>query len=160
VTAAILELAAFEEVSDPFVGIEVGGIAGQPFEVQPLGRARREEIFDRLAGVDRGPVPDHEQLAPYLAQELAEERNDRGTTKRLLLDVGEELTVGSDGADHGEMVVGEGRAQDGRLPHRRVGAGDERQEIKARLIYEEERAVFGLGFAKRAGQRSACHAAI
>lgn len=56
--AAVLQFTLFEQVPDPFVGIEVGCVGGQPLQVQSFGRPSREEVFDRLAVMDRRAVPD------------------------------------------------------------------------------------------------------
>lgn len=160
VTAAVLQLAALEQIPDARVGIELRRLGGQPFEVQPLCRPGGEEILDRLAAVDRRAIPDHEPLAAHLAPQLPEKGDERRPAERLRLDVGEEPAIRRPRPDHGAMVVGEGRAQQRRRADRSVGAGDERQPVEAGLIDEEERARLGLGFARRAGQVSAGHAAI
>ena len=56
-TAAVRKLATLEQVPDPLIGVELGCVAGQPLQVQPLGRARREEVLDRLAVMDGCAVP-------------------------------------------------------------------------------------------------------
>lgn len=146
-TAAILQLDPLEQVPDALIGAEVRRVAGQAFQVQPRGGARREEVLDRLAVVDGRAVPDHQQRAPKLAQELAEEGDDRRAAERLRLHVREEPAIGGDGADGGEVIARERDAQDGRLADGCVGAGDEGQEIEARLVYEEDGALLLPGFA-------------
>lgn len=146
-TAAVLQLTALEQVPDAFVRIEFRSVGGQAFEVQPLSGALREELLHRLAAMDRRAIPNHEQLAAHLPQQLAEKADDRGSAKGLLLDVREEAPVRCEGADHGEVVMGERGAQDRRLADRRVGAGDEGQQVETRLVYEEDRAVLLMGFA-------------
>jgi hypothetical protein len=86
--AAIRQLHAFEVVPDPSIGVEVGGVAGQLDELEAGGRAGGEEILDGLGTVDGRAVPDHEQPAPHLPQELAEEGDDRRPPDRLISDVG------------------------------------------------------------------------
>lgn len=157
-TAAVLQFPAFEKIPDALVGIEVRRVAGEAFEMQPRGRAGRQEVLDRLAVVNGGTVPDHQQLPSNLAQELAEKGDDRRSAEGLVLHMREEPAVGGDSADHREMVVREWGAQDGRLADRCIGARDERQQIEARFIYEEDGALLLLGFAKRAGQVSSHHA--
>jgi hypothetical protein len=97
--------------------------------------------------MDRCPIPDHEQLAWHLAEELAEKGDDRRAAERFLLHMGEELASGGDRADGREVVTAERRTQHRRLPARRICARHEWQQVEAGLIYEEDRAVFGLGFA-------------
>lgn len=115
--------------------------------MQTLRCPSGEEILDGLTAMNRRAVPDHEQLAPHLAQELAEEGDNRWATEGLLLDVREESAFGGKGADHRQMVMGEGRVQHGCLAHRGVRAGNEGQQGEPRLIYEEDRAGLGAGFA-------------
>ena len=97
--------------------------------------------------VDGSTILDHQQLAAELAQELAEEGDDRLTRETLGLSAGEEAAVRGDGADHGAMVATQRGAQDGRLAHRGVRARDKGQQIEARLIYEEDGPLLGPGFA-------------
>ncbi len=104
-TATVLQLAALEQVPDPFIGIKFGRIRRQPFEMQARRRPRREEVFDGLAAVDGRAIPDHEQLAAHLAQQLPQEGNDRRAAIRRLLEVGKEATIGGEGADRREMVA-------------------------------------------------------
>ena len=92
-------------------------------------------------------IPDDQELAGHLAQELAEEGADRRAAIGFVLDMGEEPSVRGEGADHGEMVARKRQAQDRRLSHWRVGAGEKGQEIKARLVYEEDGALLGMSFA-------------
>lgn len=75
------------------------------FEVDALCRTRREELSDDLATVDGRAIPDHEQLAAHLAQQLPQEGNDRRAAIRRLLEVGKEATIGGEGADRREMVA-------------------------------------------------------
>lgn len=158
--AAVLQFLAFEQVPQPFRWVQVRRIGGQPLQMESLRCTGGKEVFDRLAAMDGRAVPDHEQLASHLAQQLAQEADDRWPAEGRLLDVGEEPAIGGEGADHREMVVGERRTQHRRLAHRRIGTSHEWQQIQPGLIYEEDGPVLGPGFAKRAGQVAACHAAI
>lgn len=51
-----------------FHRIELGGISRQSLEPEPV-IGGGEERFDRLAAVNRGPVPDYQELAGNMAQE-------------------------------------------------------------------------------------------
>ena len=164
--AAVGKFAPFEPIPDALVGVELWRVGGQPFEVEPVRRTRRQERLHSTAAVDHRPIPDASQLPRNLAQELAEEGDDAlprecllldmgeeaedvlltggatGVRECLLLDMGEEAALGCDAADDGQVVAGEGRAQDGRLTAWRVGACHERQEVKAGFIYKDDRSVF------------------
>ena len=158
--AAIPQFDALAVVPDPLVGVQLRGVARQACQLEAGGGPGGEEVLDRPAVVNRRAVPDHQQLPPHLAQQLAEEGDDRRPAERLGLDVGEEPPVGGDGADRGEMIARERDAQDGRLAAWGIRARHEGQQGERRLVYEEKGAPLGLGFARRAGQRSAGHAAI
>jgi len=145
--AAIRQLTALQQVPDARVGIELRGIGGQAFEVEPRRRARREEVLDGLAAVDGGAVPDHEPLAPHLAQELAQNGADRRTARGGLLEVGEAAAVARERADGGAVVMRAWRTQDRRLTDRGRRARHQRQQGEAGFVYEEDRAVLGLGVA-------------
>ncbi len=145
--AAVLQLDPLQQVPDALVGIQLGRVARQALQVQPLRRARGEELLDRLAVVDGRAVSDHEQLAADLAQELTEEGDDRWPAEGIWLDVGEEPPVRGEGADRSEVVARERRAQNGRLPPWSVRASQEGQQVEAGLVYEDDRSVLRLGFA-------------
>jgi len=86
--------------------------------VQPLRRACRQEVLNRLAVVNRRTIPDDEQLAPHLPHHLAEEGRDRGTAHRLLLDMGQQPPGRREGTDGREVVMPQRSAQHRRLPAR------------------------------------------
>ncbi len=156
--APVLQFASLQEIPDTLVGVEVGRGGGQALEVQALGRARREEVLDRLAVMNRRTVPDHQQLAAHLAHQLAEEGHDRRPADGLVLHMGTHPSVRGHGADHRAMVVRQRGAQDRRLSHGGGGTGDERQQREPGLVYEADGALLGRGFAPGAGQVSSRHA--
>ena len=61
--------------------------------MQALRRTRREEVFSGLAAMNRGPIPDHEQLAAYRPEQLGQEGHNRRPTECLRLDESEEATM-------------------------------------------------------------------
>src|SRR5260370_13465781 len=71
--ADITQLTTLQGVPDPFDRIELGCVPGQLLQMHPPGGPTRQEILDRLAAVNRGPIPDDEQLSTDLAQEDAVE---------------------------------------------------------------------------------------
>src|SRR6266699_6102095 len=74
--ADVLELDILELVPDALVRIEIRRVARQGFELQALAQRRRQEILDRLAPMNRSPIPQHEQLAGDLLQELVQKPDD------------------------------------------------------------------------------------
>src|SRR5262249_30388627 len=139
--AAVRKLAVFEQLPHALVRIELRRVRGQALQLQPPRGAGPEEVFDGLTAVNRCTIPDHEELAPHVPQQLPEEGDDRWPAERLHLHMGEEATSWGEGADRGEVVMREWRPQHRRLAHRGVGAGHEGEQIEARLVYEEDRAV-------------------
>ena len=146
-TAAVLQLDALAVVPDALVGIEVRRIGRELGEVEARGGARGEEVLHGLPAVDRCPVPDHQQLASNLAEQLAEERDHVWSPPRFILDMGKELPGRGDSTDHRKMVAGERRAQHRRLAAGGVGAGNKWQRVEAGFVSEQERAALRLGFA-------------
>jgi len=66
-TTPVLEFAALEQIPDPLLRIEIRGVARQALQVEAFGCASLEKILDDSRTVDGRPVPDHQQLARYLA---------------------------------------------------------------------------------------------
>jgi hypothetical protein len=66
------DLVFFEMSPQALDRIELGSIGGQASEPQPL-TSFRQQCFDRLAPVDGGAVPDHQQIARNADQEFAQE---------------------------------------------------------------------------------------
>src|SRR5436309_13969084 len=70
--AQVLEFAAFEQVPDPFLRVQLGRIGWQAFQMQTFGRASFEKVLDGLCAMDRRAIPDDEQVASNLAQQQAQ----------------------------------------------------------------------------------------
>ncbi len=83
---AVREFLARQHIPHPLVGIQIGGVAGQPFQVQPVGRSCLQEVRDCLTAMDRRPIPDHEELAGNLAQQLPQELYDCRAAEGALAD--------------------------------------------------------------------------
>ena len=62
--APVLQFAAQKLLPHAFISVEFGGVGGQPFQVQAVRRAGREEVLDGSAVMNRRAVPDDEQLPP------------------------------------------------------------------------------------------------
>lgn len=145
--AEVAEFDVLEIVPDPLVGIEVRGVAGQLLQLEPRRRSLGKEVLDRLSAMNRRPIPNHQQLARNLAQQMLQKADDLRAAKRPLPHLQEEPTVVGEAADDGEMVTSTADPQDGRLAPWRVGAHQARQEIEAGLIYPDDRSPLALGFA-------------
>src|SRR5215204_1302433 len=92
--------------------------------------------------MDRRAVPDHEQLAFYLAHQVLEEAHHVFSLKRPLLKGHVELAIEGDGAHRRKVISAEVLLEDGRLSHRSVSANHRRQQVEARWISEQDRSTF------------------
>src|SRR5919197_5180539 len=127
--AAVLELDPLELIPGALVGIQLWGIPRQSLQMQPCRCPTSQVLLDRFPVVDRRPIPDHQQLAPDLTLQLTQKPHDGRSTKRLVLDVGEQPPVGCYRADDGEMVMRQRGPRDGRLPTGRICTSDAGQRI-------------------------------
>src|SRR3990172_10929108 len=139
---------------DALVGVHIGGIAGQGFEVDPPGASLGQEVPHGLAAMDRRAVPDHQQLSGDLAQQVSQEAHDVRALKGAGQGAEEQAPIRRQAADGREVVVGQGNSQDRGLTPRRIGANPGGQEVEAGLVDPDDRAVLVAGFFSRAGQRS------
>lgn len=159
-TTNILELDAFEQIPDAFLRVEFWGVSRQLLQMNPCGSTFPEIIFDWLAAMNGGSVPDHEQLASNLTREQLQEANHIGTFVGVVLVLHDDLSFGGDAAHHRKMIACQLHFQDGRLADRCIGPHKHRQEIKRRLIHKDYRPVFLRSLFFRAGHRSAFQAAM
>ena len=53
--AAVLEFAALQEIPHSLGRVQLGGVAGQPLQVQPLGRPTGQKLLDAPAAVIGAP---------------------------------------------------------------------------------------------------------
>src|SRR5215208_4368497 len=102
----------------------------------------------------RRAVPDDEQLARNLAQQMPQEADHVRTLEGALLLHHQELALQSDGADHRQMIARKVLMQDGRLTHRGIGAHQARQKVEARLIHKQNRSALLYGPFLSSAQRS------
>jgi hypothetical protein len=93
-----------------------------------------EEVLDDTTAMNWGPIPDDHEPARHPAQEVLRKRDDVVRGHGAVLTVKIPLPLWGDRADGREMVTGAPLAHDRRLPHRRIGAPDAGQRIKARFV--------------------------
>jgi hypothetical protein len=120
-----------------------GGVCREAIQVDTLGCPIRQESFDDMAAMNRGAIPDDDQAASHLAQQVGEERDHIHRVDGVVLAVEIELTLRRDGTDRREMVTGIPFPQNRGLAHRRIRADDTGQRIESGLVYEEDRLVLG-----------------
>lgn len=122
----IAQLDAREVIPDALIRIEVRGIAGQLLSMQPVRRSCLEEVLDLLAAMERRTIPAHEDFAPDLAQQHAQETDDPLRILGRLADLHEESSIQGDAADHREMIARELDTQNRRPAARCPGAHSQR----------------------------------
>ena len=156
----IPQLDPFQVVPDALIGIQIWRIARQDLELEARGPAGRQEVLHGLAVVDRGTIPDHQELARDMTQQMLQELHDLRTANRTLVDPQEQAVIQADAADDRQVVTGQRHPQDGRLAARSVGADHRWQQVEARLVYPDDRLAGTFGPFFRAGQRVAYQAAM
>jgi hypothetical protein len=152
--AAIAEFHALQVVPDALVRIQLRGVPGQLLQVQALGGALTQEVFDRLAAMDGRAIPNDQQLATDCAQQDAQEADDIGRAVGVVLGLQEEAPGSGDAAAGREVVVGQRHPQHRRLPTGCPGAHRQGQQVAARVVYPDAGAPLVGRFFSRAGQRS------
>ncbi len=142
----VAHLATLQGVPDPCDGVEIRRVAWKVLPMEPLGGSLGPEVFDRLAAVKGGPIPDDEEFAAHLAQEQAQETDHLGTVRGPRLGLQAEAPVAAEGAEGRAMIAGEGDAQHGRLPPARPGPHVMREQIAPRLVYPDTTPLLVGGF--------------
>ena len=142
VSTKVLEFAPLEQIPHPFLWIEFRCIARQAFQVKAFGSTCDQKIFDRLASVNGGPIPDHQQLAWEFAQKQLQEAHHIRSFKGLLLDVHDQAPIYGQASNGREMIARQWNFQNRRLPDRGIGVHRHGQQVKARLVYKDDGALF------------------
>src|SRR5687768_13461229 len=81
----VSQLDILQVIPDPFVRVQFGCIAWQLLQPEALGRAHRQESLDRLVAVDWCTIPDDQQLATKMAQQMLEKMHDIWSFERTRL---------------------------------------------------------------------------
>lgn len=97
-----------------------------------------QEVLDGLGAVNRRAVPDDEEFAGDVMQQMAQEAHNIRAFVGALLAVQEEVPVRRDGAYDGDVVPRERDAQERRLPARGVRPYDTRQQVEAGFINPDD----------------------
>src|SRR3954451_4728564 len=145
--AEVAEFDVLQIVPDALVRIQVGGVAGQLLQLEARRAPLCQEVLDEPSAMNRRPIPNHEQLAWNLAQEMLQKLDDLGAPKRALADLEQESSLVGEAADDREMLAGTGHPEDRCLASRGVGAHQARQQIEAGLVSPDDGTPLALGFA-------------
>lgn len=102
-TAQVLHLDSFQIVPDTLIGIQVRRIAGQQFQLYAFGGAVTQEVLDGLRAVGRQLVPDDQEFAGDMVQQVLQKADDIVTVKGFILLHGVQLSLWGNRADHRQM---------------------------------------------------------
>jgi hypothetical protein len=109
--AHVPQLDAFEIRPDTLIRVEIGRVAWQLLQAQPLGSTLSQEVFDRLTAMDRRSIPDDQHLARYLSQQMPQEEHDVWTVEGVVLNLQQQAATRRDTADDRHMVAPQRAAQ-------------------------------------------------
>jgi hypothetical protein len=118
-----------------------------------------DELLRDFAAVGRKPVPNQQNVALDVAQQVFKKLDDLLGLNCLLEDLKVEVPDGDAGDDRERFPV-EVKLEDGCLPARRPGAPPMRPLAQAAFVYEDDGAAFFLGFFLVSGQRLRFHSSI
>lgn len=141
-----------------FHRIELRGVSRQPLKPEPA-TAGGEERLDRLAAVNRGPIPDYQKIAGDVTQEGLQELGGTHSVDAAFVDPEEELAQG-DSRDQREFVPVERLLQ-----HRGATAGSPGSHpvgarAQSAFVDEDDGAFFPPRFFFSLGQPCLIHSAI
>jgi hypothetical protein len=126
--------------------VQLWRVGRQAFEAQAVGRALGEEVLDNLGAVDRRAIPDHQQPAGDLSQQVLEEAHHVRAAQGVVAHLEQDAAGRGHPADERQVIAGEGHVQDGHLPTRGVGADHRRQQVAAGLVDPDDGAPFRYRF--------------
>jgi hypothetical protein len=138
----IAEFDAFERVPEALGWVQLGRVGRQGLQVQALGRPVGQEVLDHLGTMNGRAIPDHQQLAGDLSQQVLEEAHHVGAAQGVLADLEQGAAGGSHPANEGQMIAGERHVQDGHLPARGIATDHGRQQVAAGFVDPDDRASF------------------
>jgi hypothetical protein len=153
-TADIAELDSLQVCPEALTRVQLRGLGWQALHVESRRRPMSQERFDGVAAVNWRSIPDDDQAAGHLPQQMLKKGDHILRIDRAVLAGEIQLGFGRDGTDRREMITGPPLPQDRRVPHRGIGADDARQGIEPRLVYEEDGLLLGLCPFLMAGQVS------
>ena len=158
--ADVAQLDTLEVVPDALVRVEVRGVPGELLQADASGAALSQAGLDRLAPMDGSAVPDDQELAGDVAQQMREEAHDVRARVGVILHQHAEPAGRCDAADDRQMIAAQWQAEDGSLTTRRGGADGAGEQVEARFIDPDDGPALLVSPFFRAGQRSVRQASI
>ncbi len=86
-TAQILQLNPLQLAPDPFIRVQVGSIARQAFQLDPLGPASSQKVLNGLPPMDWRAIPDDQQLPRNMPEQMLQEAYYIRARVRMILHV-------------------------------------------------------------------------
>ena len=150
----------FQVAPHPLVRVQLRGVAGQLLQPDAPGRALTQPLLHRPAAhrpaaMDGCPVPNHQQLARYLFQQLFQKPDYVRPFVGVVLGCQVKLSGHADSADGAQALTAQ-LVPDYRGPaHRRPGAMQGGKQVKPRFVGPQDGPAFGYGlFLSSAKRRS------
>ena len=153
----VLEFASLEQIPHAFLWVQLRSIPRQSLQMDAFGSPLSQKILDRLTAVNSSPIPDDQQVAWELAQKQLQEPHDIWPFVRGILDVHDQSSIQCKATDGREMITGPFDLQHRRLPDRGIGPHRHGQQIKSRLIYKDDGALFRFGLFFSSTERCSRH---
>ena len=153
----VLEFASLEQIPHPFLWVQLRSIARQSLQMDAFGTPLRQKILDRLTAVDGSPIPDNQQVARDLAQEQLQETHDIWPLVGGTLDMHDQAYIHGEATNGREMITGQFDLQQRRLSDWSIGPHRHWEQLKSRLVYKDDGALFRCGLFFSSTERCARH---
>ncbi len=158
--ADVAQLHALEIAPDALVRVEVWSVARERLQADTSGATLSQEVLDRLATMDRGPIPDDQELAGDVAEQMLEKAHDIRALIGVLLHEHQQPARWSDATDNRQVITAQRQPEDGCLAARSVGPDGPGEQVEARLIDPDDGSPLLVSPLFRAGQRSVRQASM
>jgi len=134
----VLQLNVLQIAPDALVRVQLRRIARELFQIDARCSAMSKKVFHIMPPVDRRPVPNDQQFAWNMPQQMLQEADAVGTPDRPVLYTHVELSRRGDTTDRRKMITGQIRADDGCLAYGGVGSHYCRQQVESRFVHPNE----------------------
>lgn len=118
--------------------IRIRRVRRQPFELEPGCSSAGQTLLDDAAAVNGRAIPDHEDLARNLLQQMLKNAYHCVTPIGAPLHPHQPSSLDRQRSKSRDMIAGQRHPENGRLPARRIGADLRGQQVEARLVYPDD----------------------
>jgi len=132
------EFDILEVPPDPLVRVEIRRIAGQLLKMNLFRCAIGQAGFDFLTPMNRRAVPNHQQLAARLPEQMLQKMDTINTRQRIITNHREQGALRSNPAHHRQMIAGLKDTEDRGVTTRRIRPDRSRQQVAARFVHKDE----------------------